>query len=52
MIIGSIVLTPWPISGFFAMTVTVPSAAILTKAVGKSGAAGPNCASRSATGST
>ena len=35
MIIGSIVLMPWPISGFFAMIVTMPSGAILMNELAK-----------------
>jgi hypothetical protein len=36
---GSIVFTPWPISGFFAVMVTMPSGAIRTKASSAAGAA-------------
>src|SRR4051812_50124441 len=54
MSIGSDVLTPWPISGFFATIVTVLSALIVMKAIGESGGGGAPgaCANRSATGST
>ena len=40
MIIGRLVLMPWPISGFFAMIVTMPSGAILMKELGSSGGGG------------
>jgi hypothetical protein len=50
--IGSDVLMPWPISGFFDMIVTTPSGPILMKAVGtKFAPAGAPCANTSATGS-
>ena len=32
MIMGSVVLMPWPISGFLAMIVTMPSGAMLINA--------------------
>ena len=36
---GSVVLTPWPISGFLEMIVTAPSAAILMNGFGEKAAA-------------
>src|SRR6185295_4394916 len=53
MIIGSMFLMPWPISGFFDVIVTAPSAAMLTKAVATYASAAPPggpCA-RTSTGS-
>ena len=53
MIIGSMVLMPWPTSGFFAMIVTTPSAAMRMKAFGANvaGRLHGACAQASATGS-
>jgi hypothetical protein len=52
MIIGSIVFTPWPISGFLAMIVTAPSGVIQMKALGVKSAAVGLKASASAADST
>src|SRR2546430_2543231 len=41
MSIGSIVLMPWPISGFLAMIVTMPVGAMRMKALGTKSAAPP-----------
>src|SRR5688572_3113431 len=50
MIIGSMFITPWPTSGFLLTMVTLPSAAILTKAFGCIAPPPPPgpCANRSA----
>ena len=40
MIMGRCVLTPWPISGFFAVMVTIPFAATRINAVGNKGRGG------------
>src|SRR4051794_31766858 len=42
IIMGSEVLMPWPISGFFATMVTMPSGAIDTNADKVAGAPGPS----------
>ena len=47
MSIGSIVFTPWPISGFFAMIVTMPSGVMRMNAFGANSAAGSARASAS-----
>ena len=41
---GSMVFTPWPISGFFAMIVTTPSGAMRMNEAGTSVTGGPNWA--------
>src|SRR5260370_33977813 len=43
MSIGSIVLMPWPISGFLAVMVTIPSGAMRMKALGTRLAGGGPC---------
>jgi hypothetical protein len=52
MSIGSIVLMPWPTSGFLAVIVTMPFSAMLMKAFGESGGGGPPGACASARSGT
>jgi hypothetical protein len=55
MIIGTLVMIPWPSSGLLAMIVTMPSGATRTKAFGENAGApavgAAPCANSSATGS-